>query len=68
MIRNRLRRLIKEVFRLHRKNVREGVQLVVVARVPLSKVARAPGAYRIVERSLVGLLSRASVYTGGELP
>lgn len=54
--RNRARRLMKEVYRLHQHEIREGYHVVVVGRAPLSNAT-----YAEAERSIMTLLRRSKL-------
>lgn len=60
--RNRVRRLIREVMRLHEENVKSGVRLVVIARRQARELARRAPGYWKAEKSLVKLMKRLGVY------
>lgn len=59
--RNRVRRRIREAYRIHEEKVAPGWDIVVVARV---KAAFAP--YSELERELIRLLDKLGVYRKGE--
>lgn len=63
--RNRMRRLIREVIRRHRGNIKDGVELVVIARSRARSLFRDRQGFARVEQSLVRLLDKAGVYAGG---
>lgn len=56
VIRNRARRLLREVVRLHLSDIREDRQIILIARSTLKGVS-----YQEVENSLLKLLKRAKV-------
>ena len=61
VVRNRVRRRIREIYRLHEHELCRGVQLVIVAR---SRAALAD--YRQLERSFVRACGKLSLFREGE--
>ena len=60
VVRNRVRRRVKEIYRLNEHRLRKGVDLVIVARV------RAVGAeYAVLERDFLHLAERLGLLDGG---
>ncbi|MDY6029340.1 MAG: ribonuclease P protein component [Acidaminococcaceae bacterium] len=56
VVRNRIKRMMREVFRLHREEMKKGFYIVWVARKKLAKAD-----YRTFERVFLKLLKRASL-------
>lgn len=54
--RNRARRLMKEVYRIHQHEIREGYNIVIVGRDPLKQAS-----YKEVEHSIMKLLRRSKL-------
>ena len=58
VVRNRLKRLLREAYRLHQSEIINGVDLVLVARQPLVKAGLAP-----VTKAFLELCSKAKLMT-----
>lgn len=57
VVRNRTRRLMKEAFRLHIRDIQPGYDLVFVARVGSKHMA-----YAIIEQAMLDVLKKAGLY------
>lgn len=57
--RNRIKRVLREICRLHLKEFREGYDLIFIARVKLKGIP-----YHVVEKNLMAICRRAGVING----
>lgn len=55
--RNRLRRVMKEIVRLHAEQVEEGIDFILIARKPVVEME-----YAEIEKSIIHVMKRASLY------
>lgn len=60
VVRNRLRRVFREAYRLLRPQIRGGFDLVVLPKIPQGKIKR-----QDAERSLISLFRRAGIWEEG---
>lgn len=63
VVRNRVRRRLREIYRLHEDGIRKGTEMVMVAR-----VRAVHAAYRQLERAFLTACTALGVMTGGDEP
>jgi ribonuclease P protein component len=57
VVRNRLRRIMKEVVRLHKNSIELTADFILIARKPVSKMV-----YKDIESSMIHVLKKANIY------
>jgi ribonuclease P protein component len=61
VIRNKIKRRIREIFRKNQLSIAKNVEIVLIPRSEAASVG-----YQELEKSMLGLLSRANVFNSGE--
>lgn len=62
VVRNRVKRLIKESYRLAEGKYAAGYDLVIVARAPAGEISKEPGAFARIETALKSLMEKLGLF------